>query len=86
MSVKASTTEVVGVEPMLRPELSSIEADITLPEYLGHSGRQHKDVRGGAISMVNGSQVTFVATMNRKLSAAQITTAQAASPVGVESQ
>ena len=60
------------IEPMLRPELNSIVAEVTLPEYLGRPAQQHKDVRGGAISLVNGSQVTFVATANRKLSAAKI--------------
>jgi hypothetical protein len=62
----------IRVEPTSRPELSSVIADITLPKYLGRTKSQSKDVRGGAVSLVNGSQVTFVATATRALAAAMI--------------
>src|SRR5205807_2417997 len=45
-------TKQVRVEPTLRPELSSVVADIALPEYLGRTQSGKKDVRGGAVSLV----------------------------------
>jgi len=62
----------VRVEPTLRPELSSIVADVALPKYLGRAQSQTKDVRGGAVSLVDGSQVAFVATATRALAATTI--------------
>ena len=48
-------SRVVEVEPMLRPELTSVVAKVTLPDYLGRSGSQEKDVRGGSITLVKGT-------------------------------
>ncbi|TXT23431.1 MAG: hypothetical protein FD138_3250, partial [Planctomycetota bacterium] len=62
----------VRVQPMLRPELASIGAEVALPEYLGRTQSQHKDVRGGTISLVKGSSVTFTATASRALESAQL--------------
>ena len=65
-------TKRIHVEPTLRPELSSAMADITLPEYLGRTESQTKDVRGGTVSVVNGSRAKFVATVTRELSTAKV--------------
>ena len=62
----------VQIEPVLRPELTSIVADVTLPEYLGRSQPLNKDVRGGSVSLVKGSRAAFVATASRKLSNALV--------------
>src|SRR5205814_7035372 len=62
----------VSIEPTLRPELTSIVAGVSLPEYLGRPGRLQKDVRGGAISLVQGSLATFAATASRPLSTAWV--------------
>lgn len=62
----------VRVQPMLRPELASIGADVALPEYLGRDKPQHKDVRGGTISLVKGSSATFTATASRELAGAEL--------------
>lgn len=62
----------VRVEPTLRPELTSIEAEVALPEYLGRPGKRRKDVRGGAVSLVKGSTAQFIATASRALAAAQV--------------
>ena len=69
------------VEPRLRPELSNIVADIKLPEYLGRPEPQHRDVRGGQVSLVNGSEATFTATASRDLQSADVD-GQARSPSG----
>jgi hypothetical protein len=62
--------ETIHIEPMLRPELTSIEGAVQLPEYLGLPDAQKKDARGGALSLVKGSHVTFTAAANRPLKAA----------------
>ncbi len=67
-------TQTIRTEPMLRPELTSLVAQISLPEYLGRPEPQKADVRGGAISLVKGSRAIFSATISRNLSGAQLTT------------
>jgi hypothetical protein len=62
----------VHVEPTLRPELTSVSASVKLPGYLGRPESQKKDVRGGSVSLVQGSQATFAATASRELGKAQI--------------
>jgi hypothetical protein len=55
------------IEPMPRPELTSAVAEISLPEYLGLPQAHTKDVRGGALSAVNGSSIRFLTTASREL-------------------
>jgi hypothetical protein len=62
----------VRVEPKLRPELTSLVASVNLPDYLGRPDALRKDVRGGAISLVQGSRAAFAATASRELSSAQV--------------
>ena len=64
--------QTARVEPTLRPELTSIVADVRLPKYLGLPEPRTKDVRGGTVSLVQGSQATFTATAGRELSSAQV--------------
>lgn len=59
--------QTIHVEPKLRPELTSIAAAFNLPEYLGLPEKQTKDVRGGVLSLVNGSRVELIATASRDL-------------------
>jgi hypothetical protein len=60
------------VLPMLRPELSSLQAEIALPAYLGRSEAVTKEVRGGTLSLVKGSQATLTATASRELARATV--------------
>jgi hypothetical protein len=62
----------VRVEPMLRPELTAVVADVTLPAYLGLPEILRKDVRGGAVSLVKGSRATFAATASRMLASGRV--------------
>lgn len=62
----------VRLEPMMRPEISSVVAEVKLPDYLLRPQVIHKDVRGGTVSIVNGSTATFKVTANRDLSSALI--------------
>ncbi len=64
--------QTVRLNPMLRPELTSIVAEAKLPEYLGRPELLKKDVRGGSVSLVKGSRAAFVATASRALSAARV--------------
>jgi hypothetical protein len=65
-------TRRIRIEPTLRPELTSLVASVNLPDYLGRPGRLRKDVRGGAITLVQGSQASFAATASRELSTARV--------------
>ena len=57
----------VRLEPMLRPELTHVVADIQLPAYLERPQTVQKDIRGGVLTVVNGSTTKFTVTANRKL-------------------
>ncbi len=69
------------IEPAMRPELTSIMADVALPAYLGRPLTERKDVRGGAITVVKGSRAHFAATASRTLAAAEVD-GQARKPAG----
>ncbi|HEY2253484.1 MAG TPA: hypothetical protein VGH74_20560 [Planctomycetaceae bacterium] len=64
--------QTVNIEPKLRPELTSIAAAFNLPDYLGLPGQQTKDVRGGVLSLVNGSRVELTATVSRNLASGTV--------------
>jgi hypothetical protein len=71
----------VRIEPMSRPELTAVTAQVSLPAYLGLPQVQKKDVRGGTISPVNGSQIRVFATASRELASSQVNT-QPQEPTG----
>ncbi|MEZ6101238.1 MAG: hypothetical protein R3E01_20095 [Pirellulaceae bacterium] len=60
----------VAVEPTSRPELKSVAAEIVLPAYLQYSHNLQRDVRGGVLSVVKGSNVKIRAEATRELTAA----------------
>jgi len=62
----------IFVDPTLRPELTGLVADVTLPGYLGRAKGEPKDVRGGAVSLVKGSRAQFAATASRELAEAKV--------------
>lgn len=62
----------VTLVPMQRPELKSVEAQVSLPSYLQRTDRVRKDVRSGSVSIVEGSHVTIVAQANRELAQASV--------------
>jgi hypothetical protein len=66
------STQRVRVELTLRPELTSVVADVSLPDYLGRPQVQRKDVRGGSVSLVKASRATVAATASRALSGARV--------------
>ena len=60
------------IEPMLRPEITSLTAEMTLPAYLRRPDLVRQAVRGGTLSPVEGSRVSLVATADRELAAATV--------------
>ncbi len=62
----------IRVEPMVRPELKSIHASAVLPEYLQRTANEEMEIRGGGISLVEGSKVTLTATATRTLASATV--------------
>ncbi|MFM8952815.1 MAG: hypothetical protein ACKOOF_07125 [Planctomycetaceae bacterium] len=73
----------VAIEPMLRPEIVAVQAEVRLPGYLGREGLVLQDVRGGTVGAVKGSSVAVVATADRELAAATVD-GVAVSPVAAE--
>ncbi len=69
------------VEPMTRPELTKVEAQIQLPNYLERAQPLERDVRGGTLSLVRGSRVIFTASADRRLASASIDGASASPQV-----
>lgn len=65
-------THHMKIEPKLRPELTSLHADIRLPEYLQLPETKNRDLRGGSLSVVAGARVILDATANRNLQSAKL--------------
>ncbi|MCY2964269.1 MAG: hypothetical protein NT069_11655, partial [Planctomycetota bacterium] len=74
-------SQYVKLVPMVRPEMTSVKASIKLPEYLQRPEPVQKDLRGGSVALVKGSQVEFDATVSRELASAKIDGASVA-PTG----
>ena len=60
------------IRPTLRPELTSVAANVRLPKYLQIDKPFERDVRGGSISLVKGSHATFSMTAGRNLLSASV--------------
>ncbi|MFM7135574.1 MAG: hypothetical protein ACKO1M_00690 [Planctomycetota bacterium] len=60
------------LEPMNRPEIRNLVAELELPEYLGRPDLIRQEVRGGTLAPVEGSELVLVATADRPLAAATI--------------
>ncbi|TWU26010.1 hypothetical protein [Bythopirellula polymerisocia] len=65
-------SQTVRIEPKLRPELTALTAEVKLPDYLKQKTPLERDVRGGTLSVVEGSHASVSATANRPLAAAVI--------------
>jgi hypothetical protein len=55
------------IEPVDRPEVSAIFARVELPAYLELPEPLQKDVRGGTLGIVEGSQLELTAELTREL-------------------
>lgn len=57
----------VAVEPMLRPELAQLRAEIRLPSYLQRTELVEREIRGASMTAVRGSRVVLNAGATRPL-------------------
>ncbi len=57
----------ININPQTRPELTSVSATVKLPEYLQRTKPLQRDIRGGSVSIVDGSRVGFEAVASRDL-------------------
>ncbi|MEZ6095830.1 MAG: hypothetical protein R3C03_16635 [Pirellulaceae bacterium] len=73
--------ETIDIDPQPRPELTKLTATVDLPKYLQRTEPVVRDIRGGAFSVVGGSQVSFEAVASRELASALFD----GSPVSVSS-
>jgi hypothetical protein len=64
--------ETVELNPQPRPELAAMSATIVLPEYLQRTEPVRKDIRGGSLTMLVGSDVSLTATASRELATATV--------------
>ncbi len=60
----------ISLEPLPRPELTAVEAIIRLPDYLRYSKDPVMPIRGGVISVLEGSLATIRGTASRDLAEA----------------
>lgn len=58
--------------PTVRPELSDMEAKIRLPDYLQRPAPITRNVRGGSLSVLRGSEVELKITTSRDLKSASL--------------
>ena len=65
-------TKSINIKPQSRPELTSMVARVKLPDYLEREEPLTRDVRGGSISLVKGSQVVFKAEASSNLAVAKM--------------
>ena len=70
--------------PKHRPDLVSLEATITLPEYLQHPP-QHREIAGGRLAAVRGSRVILTGRITRPLASAGLRGSQS-QPFAIQSE
>lgn len=61
----------IAIEPMHRPALKELVADVELPAYLKYPA-QTETLRGGSYSLLEGSKAGFRGTVNRPIVAAHL--------------
>jgi hypothetical protein len=62
----------VLVQPRARPDLTDLVVHERLPGYLQYSGEQKIDVRGGAVSVLKGTEAAYEATASREVAGAEM--------------
>ncbi|MAF11019.1 hypothetical protein CMK11_11275 [Candidatus Poribacteria bacterium] len=62
----------IPVQPRMRPELTRLVAQVTLPAYLQRAEPEEEDVRGGGLTLVRGSAAVLEATATRDLAHATL--------------
>ncbi len=62
----------IAIEPTIRPEITSLQAKVKLPEYLQYENQQTHEARSGSLSLLKGSQYQLVAQLSRSPKVASI--------------
>ena len=62
----------IDLQPLDRPSIIALVADVTLPEYLGVKEARARDLRGGSITVVKGSRLSLSAELSRELRSATL--------------
>lgn len=65
-------SQQLSLIPTMRPELTSVDAEIQLPRYLQRAEHLSKDMRSGVGTFVAGSRAKIAAVASRKLDAATV--------------
>ncbi|MEO2003790.1 MAG: hypothetical protein ABGY41_06795, partial [Candidatus Poribacteria bacterium] len=68
----ADARRAIPVQPKMRPELTALVAQVTLPAYLQRPEPEEEDVRGGGLTLVKGSVAVLEATATRDLAHATL--------------
>lgn len=68
--------EATQIEPLFRPDLVGLTAEIALPAYLEYPAQQ-VDARKGTLEVLDGSQVSFTGKIGRPLHSATLTVTNA---------
>ena len=64
--------ESINIDPHPRPELQSLTAIVDLPDYLQRTEPVRTEIRGGGVSIVQGSSVILEAEATRTLTSAKL--------------
>lgn len=64
--------ESIHVQPEIRPEITTLQASINLPEYLQYSHNISSEIRGGVVSVVKGAELSLNGEVSRPLQALQV--------------
>jgi hypothetical protein len=62
----------IAMQPRPRPELTRLTAKLKLPGYLNYKTMPEIEVRGGSVSLLEGSEVAFVVESVRDLASATL--------------
>jgi hypothetical protein len=65
-------SQVLNFQPMIRPQLTDVVAQIRLPEYLQRPATVEMDARSGKLAAVDGSLVGLKAVASRELVSASL--------------
>ncbi len=62
--------KTIALAPTQRPELKTLQARLTLPEYLQYTTHPVIEARSGSLSLLKGAQASFELTASRNLASA----------------
>ena len=62
----------IQIIPTLRPEITSMQAKVKLPEYLQYDQTQTHEARSGSLTLLKGSEFSMKAELSRELKSATI--------------